>query len=129
VIGRALLVWLLLAVLAIANGTLRTLVLAPRIGEHTGRFVSTLLLSVFIAVAAWLTIPWIEPATERDAWLVGGIWLVLTLAFEFGVGHWVFRNSWKKLLDEYDLSKGRIWTLVLATTLLAPVVAFRLGGR
>jgi hypothetical protein len=54
---------------------------------------------------------------------------VLTLAFEFGVGHWVFRNSWKKLLDEYDLSKGRIWTLVLATTLLAPVVAFRLGGR
>jgi uncharacterized membrane protein len=129
VIGRALLVWLFLVVLAIANGTLRTLVLAPRIGEHTGRFVSTLLLSVFIAVAAWLTIPWIEPATERDAWLVGGIWLVLTLAFEFGVGHWVFRNSWKKLLDEYDLSKGRIWTLVLATTLLAPVVAFRLGGR
>lgn len=128
-IGRALFVWILLVVLAIANGTLRTLVLAPRIGEHTGRFVSTLLLSALIAVAAWLTIPWIEPATESDAWLVGGIWLVLTLAFEFGVGHWVFRNSWDKLLDDYDLSKGRIWILVLATTLLAPVAAFRLGGQ
>jgi hypothetical protein len=54
---------------------------------------------------------------------------VLTLAFEFGVGHWVFRNSWEKLLHDYDLSSGRIWILVLATTLLAPVAAFRLGGR
>lgn len=128
-IGRALLVWLLLVVLAIGNGTLRTFLLVPRLEERTGHAVSTVLLSALIAITAWLTIRWIRPPTAKDAWLVGTLWLVLTLAFEFGAGHFLFRNSWERLLADYDLRNGRIWILVLLTTLLAPVAAFGFGRR
>jgi hypothetical protein len=60
---RALAVWLLLVVLAILNGTFRAVVLIPRVGEHAGHIISTILLSILILVTAWFTIGWIHPAT------------------------------------------------------------------
>jgi len=46
----------------------------------------------------------------------------LTLAFEFLAGHYLFHNPWSRLLEDYDVARGRIWILVLFTTLLAPRV-------
>jgi hypothetical protein len=67
--------------------------------------------------------PWIGPRQSADAWSVGALWLVLTLGFEFLVGHYVFRNSWEKLLADYNILQGRIWVLVPIITLLAPRLA------
>jgi hypothetical protein len=125
---RALGVWLALVALAIGNGTLRTFVLAPRLGERGGHVASSLLLSAVVAAVAWSTIRWISPATAGDAWLVGALWLGLTVAFELGAGHYLFGNPWEKLLADYDLAGGRIWVLVLVTTLVAPPIAFRFRG-
>jgi hypothetical protein len=44
----------------------------------------------------------------------------LTLAFEFSFGRYVSGLSWRTLLADYDLSQGRLWPLLLLTTLLAP---------
>jgi hypothetical protein len=120
--GRALLVWLGLLLLAIANGTFRVAVLNPRLGEGPGHVASTLLLSALILVAAWLTVPWIRPGTPRAAWAVGAAWVVLTVAFEFGAGHYLFGKPWSVLFADYDLARGRIWPLVLVVTLVAPPV-------
>jgi hypothetical protein len=125
---RAVAVWLLLVALAIGNGTLRTFLLVPRIGDRGGHVVSSLLLSAIVGVVAWATIRWMAPATAGDAWLVGSLWLGLTIAFEFGAGHYLFGNPWEKLLADYDVGRGRIWLLVLVTTLVAPVIAFRFRG-
>ena len=57
---------------------------------------------------------------------IGAGWVVLTLAFEFLAGHYLFANSWERLLADYNVAQGRIWILVLITTLLAPVVVYRL---
>ena len=75
-----------------------------------------------ILFATWLTIGWIGPTTARQAVAVGALWVGLTLAFEFGVGHYGFGNPWAELLADYDLRRGRIWILVLLTTLLAPLL-------
>ena len=122
---RALAVWILLLGVAIANGALREMLLTPRLGDRAAHVLSTLMLSAAILAIAWLTIGWIGPAGPGDALLAGGLWAALTLAFEFLAGHYLFRNPWSKLLADYNVRRGRIWPLVLVTSLLAPWLAYR----
>ncbi|MEW6447103.1 MAG: hypothetical protein AB1426_03305, partial [Bacillota bacterium] len=58
---------------------------------------------------------------------IGLIWLVLTVAFEFGFGHFVMGHSWSRLLHDYNLLKGRLWVLVLLWVAIAPYVFYRLS--
>jgi hypothetical protein len=123
---RALLVWLLTVVVAIANGTLRVFVIDPFTGEAIGHIVSTLLLCVFIIIIAGLTIRWIGANTGRTFFIVGGSWLAMTIAFEFLAGHYLFGNSWERLLANYNVLAGRIWVLVPAATFFAPLLGAKL---
>lgn len=117
---RAVLIWCALLVIASINGFAREAVLIPLIGDVGGRAVSTLALSVLIIILTWVSIGWIEPRSAHRAWAVGVIWVALTLAFEFLAGHYLFHNPWRRLLEDYDVLRGRIWILVLITTLVAP---------
>jgi hypothetical protein len=49
----------------------------------------------------------------------------LTLLFEFASFVLVMGHPMNVLLRDYDLCRGRLWGLVLATTLLAPLLAAR----
>lgn len=126
-IFRALLVWSLLAILAVSAGTAREALLTPRVGADAAHVTGTLVVVAAFFVAIGLTIRWIVPdlGTAR-LWLVGGLWLVLTVAFEFGFGRWVAGHTWSELLRDYDVFAGRVWILVLLTVLLAPVWLGRL---
>ena len=119
---RAVFVWCALLVIASINGIAREAFLIPRIGEVTGRALSTLALCVFITILTWITIGWIAPRSAQQAWAVGVVWVVLTLSFEFLAGHYLFHNPWPRLLEDYNVMAGRIWILVLITTLVAPRV-------
>ena len=119
---RALLAWLVLLALAVINGAAREAWLIPRIGGSAGQAVSSLSLSALIFLLSWLMIGWMNPATAKEAFLIGLVWLALTLAFEFLAGHYVFRKPWNELLADYDVLSGRIWVLVLLTTTLAPLL-------
>lgn len=125
---RALAVWCLLLLLAVLNGGVRDIWLSVRLGDPIARAISTLLLCGLILLATWLTIGWIRPTSSGAALGVGALWVVLTLAFEFGVGHYGFGKPWLELLADYDLSRGHIWIAVLVVTLLAPVWSARLRG-
>ncbi len=122
---RGTLIWLGILVLASGNGAVRDLVLAPRLGEPVARAISTLMLCGLILLVTWRSIRWIGPRSRRDALIVGLLWVVLTLAFEFLAGHYLFGKSWAMLLEDYDLSRGRIWILALLTTFAAPVLLAR----
>jgi len=128
VIWRAFAVWLLILLFANLNGALREAVLIRPLGPMAGRAVSTILLSAIVFLVTWLTIGWIGPASRGDAVRIGVLWLVLTLAFEFLIGHYIFRQPWPALLEDYDLSRGRIWLLVLLVVLTAPLLAAHLKG-
>jgi hypothetical protein len=121
-IVRAVIVWCALLVIASVNGIARETLLIPRMGEVGGRAVSTLALSALIVVLTWISIAWMAPRSAQQAWTVGLVWIVLTLAFEFLAGHYVFHSPWSRLLEDYDVVRGRIWILVLITTLVSPRV-------
>ena len=127
-IGRALFIWLLIAVLANLNGALRQFVINPLSNEGAGHVISTLMLAGIVLLTTWLTIGWMRPSTAGEAWTIGAVWLLLTLAFEFGFGHFVFGKPWSVLLADHRLDQGRIWTLVPVITLLAPWLAGRWKG-
>lgn len=126
---RATLVWLLILVLAVLNGAFRDMLVSPWLGDPAGHIISTLILSSLILTMAWLTAPWLRPDTAQTAWGIGAFWFVLTLAFEFIAGHWLFGSSWDKLLADYNVLRGRIWPLVLLITLAAPAIAFHFRLR
>jgi hypothetical protein len=125
---RAFLIWLLLVVLAIVNGTVRTFWLVPHLGDQTGHIISCVSLSCLVFLAAWLFIGWIHPSSSGEAMGLGAFWLAMTVMFEFGAGHFLFGNSWEKLLADYNVLRGRLWFVVLIVTFLAPVWASRLRG-
>ncbi len=119
---RALLLWLGLMVLAILNGGFREYAVIPNTSELTGHWISTVILCLLILLATWAGLKWLRPRNTSDTWRIGVFWTVLTVAFEFGAGHYIFKHPWSKLLADYNALNGRIWVLVLLTTLLAPWV-------
>jgi len=125
-LGRAIVIWLGILLLASLNGALREGWLIPAMGQTAGRALSTVLLSTLVLLVTWLAIDWIGPATTQDAWLIGVLWLALTLAFEFLVGHYVLRQPWAELTADYNVTRGRIWPLVLVMVLFAPLWTARI---
>lgn len=124
---RGLAVWLALLVLAFAGAALREAALAPRIGAEAAHLVGTIVVvAVFLAAIA-LSVRWVVPGLETSRLLaLGTAWTAMTVAFEFGFGHFVMGHSWNRLLHDYDVSAGRVWILVLLTTLLGPWLLGRL---
>lgn len=129
-IGRALAVWLLLLVIAVVSGMLREGLLTPRIGGAAAHVVGTLVVVALFLVAIGLTVRWIVPSLDPRALLLLGLgWTVLTVVFEFGFGRYVMGHSWSRLLHDYNVLAGRVWNLVLLTTLFGPWLIGRLRAR
>jgi len=121
---RAVITWFGLLVLAFANAALREGWLMPRLGERPSHAISSGTLAIAILLAGWYATRWVHPESPSQAWAVGAIWLGLTLAFEFLAGHFLFGRSWATLMADYNLLAGRLWILVLVTTLTTPILAF-----
>jgi hypothetical protein len=128
VLARWTAAWVGGSVLAVLNGGVRDLVLVRLLDEPQARWLSTMtLLLVLTAYMTYLHRRW-PLTTARQALLVGATWVSLTLAFEFGFGHYVEGKSWSTLLADYDLLAGHVWLLVPVWTLLAPLVVWRVSG-
>jgi hypothetical protein len=96
-----------------------------RMGDAPAHALSSVTLAIAIIVLVWFSIGWMAPATVTDAWAIGGLWLGLTLAFEFLAGHYLFGTPWRELLADYDVLRGRLWVLVLIATLVSPPLMAR----
>jgi hypothetical protein len=122
---RWLSAWLGLAALGVANGIVRELAYADAVGDHAAHQLSTFTLVAMIAAYTW----WLQrrwPLTSKaEAVRVGALWVVMTVAFEFGFGHYVDGASWTTLLADYDVTRGNLWVLVLLTIGVAPAVTRR----
>lgn len=119
---QALLAWLVLFVVAFANGLLRAVFLKTYLGDLRAHQVSCGIGIVLITAAVWLLSRRWRFLSTAQAWRTGLLWLALTVAWEFLFFHFVFGSSWALLLQDYALWQGRLWVLVLATILLAPVL-------
>lgn len=126
---KALLIWLVLCVVAFVNGGLREALLLPLLGKPVAFLLSGALLSLCIVAVAALWVPRLGLLGTGQSLGVGLLWLLLTLAFEFGFGRFVQGKSWSQLLEAYTFRDGNIWPVVLAVTFLAPLVAVRFHQR
>ncbi len=124
--AKAVVVWAVILVWAVANGALREALLVPRLGTAPGFVLSGLLLAGVIVGAAYVALPWLG-ARGGLLWLVGGGWLVLTLIFEFSFGL-VRGQSLADILRAYTFQEGNLWPLVLVVTAAAPWLAARIRG-
>lgn len=121
---HGLLIWFAICVLAVINGGFREAVLRTRLGDRAADLTSPLILSTAILVGTWNTLSWIGPENLGQAWLLGGMWLALTLGFEFLAGHYLFGNPWEKVVGDYRVWRGRMWPMVPAILVFAPALAF-----
>jgi uncharacterized membrane protein (UPF0136 family) len=121
--------WLGGVVIGMANGTARELTYRKRVGELTAHQISTATaIALFAAYFRGLERRWPIPS-RRSALGIGATWLLLTVAFEFGFGHFVAKKSWAELLGDYDLLEGRVWSLVLAWLAFGPLAVRELRRR
>ena len=125
---RGLAVWLLIAAAETVHGTLRTLFLALRVGDLASRQIGVFTGSLMILLIAVLTIGWIGARRPRSLAALGGLWLVLMLAFEVTLGR-AFGLSWARIAADYRPSEGGFMLVGMAVLALAPTLAFRFQSR
>jgi len=115
-----------MVLLAILNGTLREKLYGPHVPELLAHQVSTIVLIALLGIYLWILTVFFRIETVRQALLIGGLWLALTVIFEFLFGHWVMGHSWETLFGDYNLARGRIWLLVLIWTAISPYLFYRM---
>jgi len=114
--------WIGMALLGVINGILREKTYGKRLSELRAPQLSTLIAIVLFGFYIW-TLTCIRPLQSgSQALTVGIMWFGMTVLFEFVFGHYVAGHSWGRLLRDYNLSKGRLWSLVLIFVTLSPYV-------
>jgi drug/metabolite transporter (DMT)-like permease len=129
VLRRWVAAWIGASLLGIANGALRELVYKESVGEAAAGQISTGSLIALLALYFWiLERRWPIPTT-RAALTIGAAWVVLTIVFEFGFGHYVDGDSWSELAENYNVAAGNLWILVLISIALGPAAVRALRRR
>jgi hypothetical protein len=128
-IAKYFLVWFLLAIVAIANGVVRQTTYGKTVSDLAAHQISTVTAVLATGAMVWFVhrVWAIESASK--AWSIGLLWLIMTIAFEFGFGHYVAGHSWATLLADYNLLNGRLWSLFLLWMAIMPFVVFRFAAR
>lgn len=119
--------WTGAAALGVANGASREALYADAAGEEAAHVISTATLLALLSGYTWLLQRRWPLTTRREALSVGAAWAIMTVGFEFGFGHWVGGDSWSELLENYDVSAGKVWILVPLGMAAGPELARRLA--
>lgn len=128
-IWKYTLAWVPMIFIAIMNGSIRQFVYGRWVTELTAHQISCATGIILFFIYALLIAYRMPFTTSRQAWLIGAIWLVLTIAFEFGFGLLIAGHPLSQLLQDYNIAAGRLWPLVLISLFLMPSVIFQIGQR
>lgn len=124
--GKYILAWAPMVLIAIANGVIREAWYGRRLSELRAHQVSTLIGILPFGIYIWILVRVWPPESAGQALTIGLIWLGLTIAFEFLFGHYVAGHPWSKLFQDYNILAGRVWAVVLLWVALAPYLFYRL---
>jgi len=124
---KFILAWVPMLFIAIANGVLRQAWYAKYLSELQAHQLSTLIASLLFGIYIWMILRYWKPASARQAVAIGMVWLGLTVAFEFLFGHFVAGHSWPRLLQDYNLLAGRLWSLLLLWVAVTPYCFYRIN--
>ncbi len=125
---KAMGIWLVIVVAAILNGTFREKVLVPTIGANVALPLSGILLAVLVFIITLILISFIGSQDYQVYIWVGIFWVVLTLSFEFLLGHFVAGKPWHEILQVFNVKKGDLFVVVLFITAVSPWLAAKVRG-
>jgi len=128
-IYKHILWWFSFPFVGILNGVLREVIYKKLVGDLPAHQISTVTGVLFFGIIFYFIFKKWKIESARHAILVGVIWLGLTILFEFGFGHYIMGNPWQKLLHDYNLAEGRIWSLFLVWITIAPFVFYNIFDR
>lgn len=128
-VAKYLLVWFLLAIAAVTNGIVRQSTYGKAVSDLTAHQISTVTAILASGAIVWIANRFWPVESPSQAWTIGFIWLAMTIAFEFGFGHYVAGHSWDKLLADYNILRGRVWGLFLVWVTIMPFVIYKLAAR
>jgi hypothetical protein len=112
---------------AVGNGAARDFLYGRHMSELHAHQLSTAIGILLLGAVIWAFVRLYPPSSGRQAILIGLLWTVLTIAFEFLFFHYAGGRPWPELLSNYDLLAGRVWVLVPLWVAVAPYVFFRLS--
>jgi len=125
---RSLAVWLALICAETAHGILRTLFLAPLVGDFHARQIAVFTGSAIIFTITALLVKWMRATRARELLGIGTLWLVLTVLFEVLVGVYAAGYSWERVSSDYNIARGGLLPVGLLFMALSPLLAGRLRG-
>ena len=118
--------WVPMVFIAIVNGAVRQFGYGKLLNQLPAHQLSCLTGIALFFVYTWcLSLYW-PLESSRQAFTIGLIWLILTIAFEFLFMQYGAKVPWGKLLQDYNILEGRLWVLVLFAVFMAPYVVFRI---
>ena len=127
---RLLGIWVLACGAMILNGIFREVLLVPAAGRSVADVMSAGLGVIILLALSWAFLHGPSHAmTVPQQLTVAASWLLLTVVFEFTFGHWVDGKSWQELLDNYNVSAGRLWPIVLGLFVITPFLFARSKAR
>lgn len=115
--------WFFLLIIAIINGIVRDKTYKKKIGELKAHQLSSMIFILIIFAIIYIILNCFGLSyTTTDLIIMGAMWMTATIAFEFIFGHYVMNHSWKELIKDYNIFKGKVWPLVLLAELIGPIV-------
>lgn len=115
------LIWLLLAVIGVINGIIRVMFFEKLLSAQLAHVLSCITDIALLQSVIYFYLRNRE-FIAKQLLLMGFFWLGLTVLFEFGFGHYVMGHPWERLLADYNILNGRLWSLVLLSILLGPLL-------
>lgn len=119
--------WFIMVVIAVVNGFFGDLVVSMFIGGYKAHLYKTFFIITVIFIGARIyVLKTADLASTGSPYLpalsAGLLWLCCSVIFEFVFGHYVFRFPWEKLFADYRIWEGRLWSLVLASEVVMPLI-------
>ncbi len=116
--------WFVMVLIAIGNGFFGDLVVVKAVGGYAAHLYKTFFIITVIFFFSRLYVRWThDPAHPYlPALSAGLLWICSSMVFEFLFGHYVFKFPWEKLVADYRIWQGRLWSLVIASELAMPLL-------
>lgn len=116
-------------VTGVLNGILRVATYGTVTSDLVAHQLSTISGILLTGIIVWFLWKRRPLESSREAWIVGIVWFLLTVLFEFGFGHFIAGHSWQLLFADYNILNGRVWSLFLIWVLMMPYFFFRITRR
>jgi len=117
------LLWMPMIAIAFMNASIRQLVFIKHMSELRAHQLSTFTLILLCSIYIWFVFPYLDVQNIKQSFVIGSVWVVLTVVFEFSLGR-LTNRSWPDLLQDYNIIAGRIWLIFLLYLFLLPCLIY-----